>query len=195
LRARPTASTRACGDVVGARPGPRDLAARPTDPPRTRAGPLPPASGASPLDAEEPHPRSLVAFGHPCPVSDLFGVAGRQLLDRLELPDPWRSNIDISLAVTDDLDQRINDLTAQIKRHGADHRYIPTLLTAPGGGWINAFTIASEIGDITRFPRPRSSVATPACAPGSVSPAPSTRAARSASTAPSTCAGRCSRPP
>ena len=51
---------------------------------------------------------SLVAFGHPCPVSDLFGVAGRQLLDRLELPDPWRTNIDISLQVIDDLDQRIN---------------------------------------------------------------------------------------
>jgi transposase len=70
------------------------------------------------------------------------------------LPDPWRSNIDISLQVIDDLDQRINDLTAQIKRQGADHRYIPTLVTAPGVGWINAFTIASEIGDITRFASP-----------------------------------------
>jgi hypothetical protein len=29
-----------------------------------------------------------VAFGHPCPVSDLFGHAGRELLDRIELPDP-----------------------------------------------------------------------------------------------------------
>jgi transposase len=34
----------------------------------------------------------LVAFGHPCPVSDLFGHAGRELLDRLALPQPWRSN-------------------------------------------------------------------------------------------------------
>src|SRR5690348_6050542 len=97
---------------------------------------------------------SLVAFGHPCPVSDLFGVTGRELLDRMELPDPWRSNIDISLAVIDDLDRRINELSAQLKRQGADHRYIPTLITAPGIGWINAFTIASEIGDITRFASP-----------------------------------------
>ena len=97
---------------------------------------------------------SLVAFGHPCPVSDLFGVAGRRLLDRLQLPDPWRANIDISLGVIDDLDRRISALTVELKRQGAEHRYIPTLITAPGVGWINAFTIASEIGDISRFASP-----------------------------------------
>ena len=26
---------------------------------------------------------TLISFGHPCPVTDLFGVAGRELLDRL----------------------------------------------------------------------------------------------------------------
>ena len=39
-------------------------------------------------------------------------------------------------------------------RLGADHRYIPLLVTAPGFGWINTFTVASEIGDIERFPSP-----------------------------------------
>src|SRR6516164_6195811 len=29
---------------------------------------------------------TMLTFGHPCPVSDLFGVAGRELLDRLEIP-------------------------------------------------------------------------------------------------------------
>jgi transposase len=93
----------------------------------------------------------LVAFGKPCPVSDLFGHAGRELLDRLEIPDPWRANIDVSLALIDDLDLQIAALTVQLKRQGADHRYIPLLVTAPGIGWINAYTIASEIGDISRF--------------------------------------------
>jgi transposase len=37
---------------------------------------------------------TLITFGHPCPVSDLFGLAGRELLDRLALPDPWRRNVD-----------------------------------------------------------------------------------------------------
>ena len=93
----------------------------------------------------------LVAFGKPCPVSDLFGHAGRELLDRLEIPDPWRANIDVSLELIDDLDLQIAALTVQLKRQGADHRYIPLLVTAPGIGWINAYTIASEIGDISRF--------------------------------------------
>src|SRR5215207_4543463 len=31
---------------------------------------------------------TLMTFGHPCPVSDLFGHVGRKLLDRLTLPDP-----------------------------------------------------------------------------------------------------------
>jgi transposase len=31
---------------------------------------------------------TLITFGTPCPVSDLFGHAGRELLDRLAIPDP-----------------------------------------------------------------------------------------------------------
>jgi len=97
---------------------------------------------------------ALIAFGHPCPVSDLFGHAGRELLDRLEIPDPWRANIDVSLRLIDDLELQIARLTVELKRQGADHRYIPLLVTAPGFGWINAFTVASEIGDSERFASP-----------------------------------------
>jgi transposase len=50
---------------------------------------------------------ALIAFGHPCPVSDLFGHAGRELLDRLEIPDPWRANIEVSLGLIDDLELQI----------------------------------------------------------------------------------------
>ena len=35
----------------------------------------------------------LLAFGHRCPVSDLFGRRGRELLARLEFPEPWRSGV------------------------------------------------------------------------------------------------------
>src|ERR687887_2808515 len=31
---------------------------------------------------------SLIAFGHACPVSDLFGAQGRGLLERLDFPEP-----------------------------------------------------------------------------------------------------------
>jgi len=36
----------------------------------------------------------------------------------------------------------------------ASGHHIPLLLTAPGFGWINAYTGASEIGDIERFASP-----------------------------------------
>lgn len=95
-----------------------------------------------------------MTFGHPCPVSDLFGHAGRDLLDRMAIPDPWRRNVDASLSLIDDFELQIASLTHELKRQGADHRYIPLLVTAPGFGWINAYTVASEIGDITRFASP-----------------------------------------
>src|SRR4051794_16618523 len=44
---------------------------------------------------------TLMTFGHPCPVSDLFGHAGRELLDRMAIPDPWRRNVDASLELID----------------------------------------------------------------------------------------------
>jgi transposase len=97
---------------------------------------------------------TLITFGHPCPVSDLFGLAGRELLDRMEIPDPWRRNVDVSLGLIDDLELQIARLTVELKHRGADHRYIPLLVTAPGFGWVNAFTVASEIGDIERFASP-----------------------------------------
>jgi transposase len=97
---------------------------------------------------------TLMTFGHPCPVSDLFGLAGRELLDRLAIPDPWRRNVDASLELIDDLELQIASLTCELKRQGAEHRYISLLVTAPGFGWINAFTVASEIGDIARFASP-----------------------------------------
>jgi transposase len=97
---------------------------------------------------------TLMTFGHPCPVSDLFGYAGRELLDRLQIPDPWRRTVNASLELIDDLELQIASLTVELKRQGADHRYIPLLVTAPGVGWVNAFTIASEIGDIKRFASP-----------------------------------------
>ena len=99
--------------------------------------------------------QTLIAFGHPCPVSDLFGHAGRELLDRLELPDPWRSDVLAALALIDELDGQIADCERQLRRLGADHRYVALLTTAPGIAWVLGYTIASEIGDITRFASPK----------------------------------------
>jgi transposase len=96
----------------------------------------------------------LLAHGTPCPVSDLFGVAGRALLERLALPEPWAGTVEASLRLIDELEREITGCEAELRGLGADHRYVPLLLTIPGIGWVLAYTIAAEIGDIGRFPSP-----------------------------------------
>ena len=64
---------------------------------------------------------TMITFGHPCPVSDLFGVAGRELLDRLEVPQPWRGTIDASLELIDDLERQIAQINTELRAGGADH--------------------------------------------------------------------------
>jgi transposase len=98
---------------------------------------------------------TLMAFGHPCPVSDLFGVTGRRLLERLEVPEPWAGDVRAALRLIEILDAEIDDCEAALRRQGATHRYVPTLMTAPGIGPVLGYTIAAEIGDITRFPTPK----------------------------------------
>jgi transposase len=97
----------------------------------------------------------LLAHGKPCPVSDLFGLRGRQLLHRPALPEPWQATLEASLRLIDELDREINDCAAELRRLGADHRYVPLLCTVPGISWVLAYTIPAEIGEISRFPTPR----------------------------------------
>jgi transposase len=87
-------------------------------------------------------------------MADLFGVAGRKLLAELDFPEPWRGHVQASLELIDDLERRIGEIERWLRRSGADHRYIPLLMSAPGIGWVTGFTIAAEIGEITRFSSP-----------------------------------------
>jgi transposase len=50
------------------------------------------------------------------------------------VPDPWRRTVDASVALIYELDLRIAQLTVELRRQGADHRYVPLLITAPGFG-------------------------------------------------------------
>jgi transposase len=97
----------------------------------------------------------LLAHGKPCPVSDLFGASGRALLARLALPEPWAGTLAASLRLIDELDEEIAACEAELRRLGAEHRYVPLLMTIPGIGWVLAYTIAAEIGSIERFASPR----------------------------------------
>jgi transposase len=102
---------------------------------------------------------TLLAFGKPCPVSDLFGTAGRELLDRLEVPEPWASDVLAAVALIDTLDEQIDGIQRELRSLGVDHPYVPLLMSAPGIAWVLAYTIAAEIGDIGRFSVPKKLVA------------------------------------
>ena len=97
---------------------------------------------------------TLLTHGKPCPVSDLFGARGRDLLARLSLPEPWAGDVAASLRLIDELDREVDACETELRRLGADHRYIPLLTTIPGIAWVLGYTIAAEIGDITRFSSP-----------------------------------------
>jgi transposase len=96
----------------------------------------------------------LLTFGHPCPLSDLFGRRGRELLERLAFPEPWRGGVLAALVMIDDLDRQIAGIDRELRELGADHRYVPLLMSAPGIAWVLGYTIAAEIADIARFASP-----------------------------------------
>src|SRR5580765_1574317 len=61
----------------------------------------------------------LLTHGKPCPVSDLFGVRGRQLLAGLGLPQPWQGTIEASLRLIDELEREISACERELRRLGA----------------------------------------------------------------------------
>ncbi len=98
---------------------------------------------------------TLIAFGHPVPVSDLFGTKGRELLARLAVPEPWATTLATSLRFVDELDAEIAAGERDLRTQGADHPYVPLLMTVPGIAWVLGYTIAAELGDIGRFASPK----------------------------------------
>jgi transposase len=93
----------------------------------------------------------LFQHGLRAPIDDLFGVGGRRFLERCELSEPWRSSIAASLYLIDVLEEQITGIERELRRLGADHRYLQLLMSAPGIGWVLGYTIAAEIGEISRF--------------------------------------------
>jgi transposase len=78
----------------------------------------------------------------------------RELLGRLALPQPWGQTVRASLVLIEDLDGQITGCERELRALGADHHYVPLLMSAPGIAWVLGYTIASEIGHIERFASP-----------------------------------------
>lgn len=97
---------------------------------------------------------TLLAFGLPNDYSDLFAGGGRAYLDELVFPTPWRDNVNAARTLIDELTSQIKAIDRDLNLIASRHPYVKLLVTAPGIGPVLGYSIASEIGDITRFPTP-----------------------------------------
>jgi transposase len=88
-------------------------------------------------------------------VSDLFGLAGRRWLEKLELPAEERETVDASLRQIDFLEQEIAEVERAIATDALASPEVKRLMTVPGVNVITAATFVAAVGDASRFAMPR----------------------------------------
>jgi transposase len=74
-----------------------------------------------------------------------------QVLEERGMPPEWRRSVAEAIAVIDSLDQRIGPYERELKRVARADQRARLLATIPGVGELLGLTIATEIGDVTRF--------------------------------------------
>lgn len=96
----------------------------------------------------------LAKQGVTVPMTDLFGLGGQELLDRVWLDPPYRSRVEGLRRVIDLLDWEIDTVRRQIAIRLAGDPGYRALQRIPGIGSTLAAVFVAEIGDIGRFPSP-----------------------------------------
>jgi len=94
----------------------------------------------------------LAKCGVQVPMSDLFGVAGTQLLDGLELPAPYTARIRSLRRIIESLDFEIGIFANLARGRLARHPDYAAVQAIPGIGPTLGAVLLAEIGDVTRFP-------------------------------------------
>jgi len=85
-------------------------------------------------------------------MSDLFGVAGQNLLDEVWLDPPYRAHVNSLRRIIDLFDEEVDTVRRQIStRLAADPGY-RACQRIPGIGATLAAVFVAEIGDVHRFP-------------------------------------------
>ena len=96
----------------------------------------------------------LAGAGVQVVMSDLFGVAGQQVLGRVQLPAAARARVNSVLRLIEILDFEVEvfaKLTAGRLREHDGYRAIQAI---PGVGPVLAAVFVAEIGEVSRFPGP-----------------------------------------
>lgn len=96
----------------------------------------------------------LAKCGVAVPMSDLFGLEGNQLLDRLHLPAPFAARVSSLRRVIDAVQFEIDVFAGLIRGRLARDPGYAAVQTIPGIGPVLGAVLVAEIGDITRFDRP-----------------------------------------
>jgi transposase len=96
----------------------------------------------------------LAGAGVPVSMSDLFGAAGADLLDRVELPPAMRARVNSCRRLVDVLDFEV-EVFAKLAagRLRGDPGYA-AVQTIPGVGPVLGAVFVAEVGDVHRFARP-----------------------------------------
>ena len=84
---------------------------------------------------------------------DLFGVAGTELLDRLDLLGPYAARIASLRRLLEGIDFEIEVFTGLVRGRLARDPGYTAVQTIPGIGPVLGAVLVAEIGDITRFTR------------------------------------------
>ena len=84
-------------------------------------------------------------------MSDLFGVAGTELLDRLDLPAPYAARIASLRRLMDDLEFEVDLFAGMVRGRMVREPGYTAVQVIPGIGPTLGAVFVAEIGDITRF--------------------------------------------
>ncbi len=93
----------------------------------------------------------LAKCGVQVPMSDLFGVAGTQLLAGLDLPKPYAARIASLRRVMEALEFEIDVFDKLARGRLATDPGYRAVQTIPGIGPVLGAVLVAEIGDVTRF--------------------------------------------
>jgi transposase len=89
------------------------------------------------------------------PVTDLFGKAGRGLLDELSLDEHEQAQLDSTLRLHDALNREVFEADRSLAKEALARPEVRLLMTVPGIGAIVALSLVCVIGDVGRFPSGR----------------------------------------
>ncbi len=85
------------------------------------------------------------------PMTDPFGVAGRQWLSEQALAEDERDTLNAALRQIDFLTEEITKIERQLAAFALDSAAARRLMTVPGVGLITAVAFLGQVGEISRF--------------------------------------------